>query len=388
MESSDVSIQLINNHSFPYKLYSGDTLNSLLQYIKLNFSLDLIDHSLLKSVILYEDSVVDNLSSIILTKDNIGKVTIDLNKILQIKSEILKRKEIFKIYKNMNPNVNIIRIDDLDDIQDQSYGGLASVKKCIYKNKECILKQYQSTIENYEKYLIEEINFYANYNHSNFPNFYGIVVEKEKNKFNIGILIEYIEGKDLSKFLEEKKGQLSEKEKIEIINQIIKIVSYLHDLNIIHRDLKPNNFVIKTSLKEGLNYHKVYAIDFGSYKNLSTDLSTTVSIGCQIFCAPEYINEAILGLFTDIWSLGCIIYNVLTEKLLFRKPVDIYNWLVNNKLSEEFNSEFEQIIVKKCIDPDPYKRPYISYIENFATYYYFKKFELNENGSTIIKKYK
>jgi serine/threonine protein kinase len=388
MDNSEVFyIQLINNQLFPYKISLGDTLNTLLDCIKLNFSIGLVDPNLLKSVILYENKVVNDLSSIKLTKDNIGKVSIDLNLILGENYKILKKREIFKVFKNLNQNVNIISIDDLDEIKDESQGGLALVKKCIYKNKECILKQYLTSVEDYEKYLIEEINFYSNYNHSNFPKFYGIVVEKEKGKTTIGILIEYIEGKDLLKFIEVKKGLLSEKEKIEIINQIIKIVSYLHNHNIIHRDIKPNNFIIKTSLVEGENFHKVYAIDFGSFKDLSTSALKTSIIGCDLFCAPEYLIEAKLGLFTDIWSLGCTIYFVLNEKLLFASSKDIYNWQDNKKLSKELNSEFEQIIVKKCIDPDPYKRPNINYIENFTTYYYFKKFELNENGR-IIKKYK
>jgi len=245
MDNSEVFyIQLINNQLFPYKISLGDTLNTLLDYIKLNFSIGFLDPNLLKSVILYENKVVNDLSSIKLTKDNIGKVSIDLNLILGENYKILKKMEIFKVFKNLNQNVNIISIDDLDEIKDESQGGLALVKKCIYKNKECILKQYLTSVEDYEKYLIEEINFYSNYNHSNFPKFYGIVVEKEKGKTTIGILIEYIEGKDLLKFIEVKKGLLSEKEKIEIINQIIKIVSYLHNHNIIHRDIKPNNFIL------------------------------------------------------------------------------------------------------------------------------------------------
>ena len=387
MENKNISyIKTTSTEFFPYELKPNDNLNNLLEYITVFFSLEMLDQNIVKSSILYENKEIKDLSSIKLTNNTIKNVTINLKVLLLERWRILKRRDIFNTYKNLNKNINIISLEEVEMLELPLQGGMANVSLCEYKQKKCILKKYHN-IEHL-KYLIEEINFYAVYHHSNFPEFYGIVIENQNMYKNIGILIEYIEGKDLLQYITSNKGNLSDKEKFDILNQVIKIISFLHGLNLIHRDLKPNNFLIHRSLNHNDFVFKVYAIDFGSFKNVNSDLTNTSVVGSDLFIAPEYTNNNIMGLFTDIWSLGCLIYYVLNENLLFNKPLQIYEYLDKNILPAELKTEYEQIIIKKCLDKDCYNRPTITYIENLTNYYSFKRFELEEEKVTIMTNYK
>lgn len=126
------------------------------------------------------------------------------------------------------------------------------------------------------------------------------------------IVMEYIEGKHL-KDLIKKRGKLTASEVVDIMMQITDGMSVAHDSYIIHRDIKPQNIMI---LENGL----VKITDFGIAMAMNaTQLTQTNSVmGSVHYLPPEQANGKGSSLQSDIYSMGIVMYELLTGKLPFR----------------------------------------------------------------------
>ena len=126
------------------------------------------------------------------------------------------------------------------------------------------------------------------------------------------IVMEYIEGKHLKQLLK-KRGKLTLSEVIDIMTQITDGMSVAHDSYIIHRDIKPQNIMI---LENGM----IKITDFGIAMALnSTQLTQTNSVmGSVHYLPPEQANGKGATLKSDIYSMGILMYELLTGKLPYR----------------------------------------------------------------------
>ena len=126
------------------------------------------------------------------------------------------------------------------------------------------------------------------------------------------IVMEYVEGKNL-KDLIKKRGKLTLSEVIDIMLQITDGMSVAHDSYIIHRDIKPQNIMI---LENGL----VKIMDFGIAMAMnSTQLTQTNSVmGSVHYLPPEQANGKGSTLQSDIYSMGILMYELLTGKLPYK----------------------------------------------------------------------
>ena len=126
------------------------------------------------------------------------------------------------------------------------------------------------------------------------------------------IVMEYIEGKHL-KDLIKKRGKVTTSEVIDIMLQITSGMSVAHDSYIIHRDIKPQNIMI---LENGL----VKITDFGIAMAMnSTQLTQTNSVmGSVHYLPPEQANGKGSSLQSDIYSMGIVMYELLTGKLPYK----------------------------------------------------------------------
>ncbi len=126
------------------------------------------------------------------------------------------------------------------------------------------------------------------------------------------IVMEYVEGKHLKSLLK-KRGKLTTAEVIDIVLQITNGLSVAHDSYIIHRDIKPQNILI---LENGL----IKITDFGIAVAMnSTQLTQTNSVmGSVHYIPPEQASGKGATLQSDIYSIGILMYELLTGKLPFR----------------------------------------------------------------------
>jgi serine/threonine protein kinase len=134
------------------------------------------------------------------------------------------------------------------------------------------------------------------------------------------IVMDYIEGESLADILKREK-QLGTSRTAHIFSQVCDALQHAHDLGIIHRDLKPGNIMIVQNEDER---DIVKVVDFGIAKMYESDeggndvqkLTTTGELfGSPVYMSPEQCGGYELDARSDIYSLGCVIYETLTGKL-------------------------------------------------------------------------
>ncbi|CAJ1397436.1 unnamed protein product [Effrenium voratum] len=131
------------------------------------------------------------------------------------------------------------------------------------------------------------------------------------------IFMDYCEGGDLSKIIESAKRRsqrLPEEQVLRWITQALLALKYIHEKHVLHRDLKSGNFFISSSgnLKMG---------DFGIAKVLSSTLACArTQIGTPYYLSPEVCQEKPYAWPSDIWAMGCILYELCALKVPFDAP--------------------------------------------------------------------
>ena len=124
------------------------------------------------------------------------------------------------------------------------------------------------------------------------------------------IVMELIEGITLKQYIN-RKGVLNWKESLHFVTQIAKALQHAHSRGIIHRDIKPHNIMI---LKDG----SVKVADFGIARLLSTQNTLTQeALGSVHYISPEQAKGGPVDARTDIYSLGVVLYEMLTSRLPF-----------------------------------------------------------------------
>ena len=203
--------------------------------------------------------------------------------------------------------------------------------------------------------LIAEVKILSELDHPNIVKYYGTF----EDAYYLHIVMEYLKGDNLNKIITLKDyNELDEQEMAQIIHQLLKALLFIHNKNIVHRDIKPENIVFGKKR----DYSTLKLIDFG----LATTTRNTKrnSCGSPYYMAPEIIN----GHFckkTDIWSVGVIIYLMLTGKHPFEitkeGKEDIFDIILSKdydvtELDKSECSEEAKDIILKTLVKDPDKR--------------------------------
>lgn len=140
------------------------------------------------------------------------------------------------------------------------------------------------------------------------------VVDEEKMHY---IVMEYIDGTTLNKYIKEK-GKLSNEETINIAIQVAKGIHAAHMKGIIHRDIKPQNIVI--------NDKKVAKItDFGIARAITSTTRNISVVGTVHYISPEQVRNTTVDFRSDIYSFGCTLYEMITGIVPFKgdTPLEI-----------------------------------------------------------------
>ncbi|MCD4670839.1 MAG: protein kinase [Actinomycetia bacterium] len=173
------------------------------------------------------------------------------------------------------------------------------------------------------------------------------------------IVMEYVRGTSLKELIE-RKGSLDPNIAANYAIQISNALSIAHKNNLIHRDIKPQNILITP---DGI----IKVTDFGIAKSLNTDITRTLNIvGTAHYISPEQVGGDALDNRTDIYSLGVVIYEMLTGDLPFRgdTSIDISFKHVNEKpvkpslLISNIPKKLEKIVMV-CMEKKPSKRYFV-----------------------------
>jgi serine/threonine-protein kinase len=230
-------------------------------------------------------------------------------------------------------------------------GGMANVYLAYdtILEREVAVKILRGDLSNDEKFVKRfqrEAKAASSLNHPNIVEMYDVGVD-DNNYF---IVMEYVNGKTL-KSLIKKRGALSLSETIDIMLQLTSGIACAHDSYIIHRDLKPQNVMI---LEDG----RVKITDFGIAVALnSAELTQTNSVmGSVHYLPPEQANGSGATVKSDIYSLGILMYELLTGKLPFKgeNAVEIAIKQMKEKIpsvcaqNPNIPQSVENVILKAC----------------------------------------
>ncbi|WP_372796676.1 protein phosphatase 2C domain-containing protein [Pontiella sp.] len=135
------------------------------------------------------------------------------------------------------------------------------------------------------------------------------VVEQQRPRSRLYYLSEWVEGIPLSRWEEENHHPQMQTVRV-IAQQLVKGLRALHRKEVLHQDLKPDNIVIDS-------HHRVKIIDFGScrvagFEEICGPIERDLILGTVDYSAPEYQLRLPAGSWSDLFSLGCILYFLLT----------------------------------------------------------------------------
>jgi serine/threonine protein kinase len=175
------------------------------------------------------------------------------------------------------------------------------------------------------------------------------------------IVMEYMEGGTLFDFLQQRNGQLLEEEDIlRIFIQMLLSLQHVHSKQILHRDLKTQNILLnksKTIVKIG---------DFGISKVLSSKSKAYSVVGTPCYISPELCEGKPYNQKSDIWALGCVLYELASLKKAFEAGnlFALISKIMRGNfapISDQYSSELNKLIVN-MLHLDPTKRPQINEI--------------------------
>ena len=209
-----------------------------------------------------------------------------------------------------------------------------------------------------------------------------IPVEKKSRPY---IAMEYLEGQTLSELLNTVRP-LPEPDGVQIASRICTALSYLHQQDVVHRDLKPANIML-------CNDGTIRIMDFGIAKSLAsrrlTFVGFTPAMGTPDYMAPEQVKGSRGDHRTDIYSLGAILYEMVTGELPFAgdSPYVIMNARVTGdpqaprKINSKLTPVIEEIILH-AMERDP-KRRYQSALEMRAELDNYEAVEMTSRHSRL-----
>lgn len=193
-------------------------------------------------------------------------------------------------------------------------GGMA----VVYKAKDKILNRFvavkilREEFKENEEFIRRfnvESQAAASLSHQNIVQIYDVGEEDGLHY----IVMEYLEGKTLKEYMNEKGGKLPWREAANFSMQICRALEHAHSKHVVHRDIKPQNIIMT---EEG----KLKVADFGiarAANNTTTVNSTSAAVGSAHYLSPEQARGGYTDCRSDIYSLGVVMYEMFTGRLPF-----------------------------------------------------------------------
>ncbi|WIA40766.1 hypothetical protein OEZ86_004446 [Tetradesmus obliquus] len=253
-----------------------------------------------------------------------------------------------------------------DEIGSGGFGRVCRARR-LTDGKVVVVKEIKTTSLSAKQKAatMDEVEVLAKFNHPNIVKYHDCFMDD----VYINIVMEYCNAGDLTGLLKQRAGQrLPEPEIMSLFVQICLALVYVHSAGVLHRDLKCSNVLITSAPGfSGMPLLKLGDFGVAKISGPESSMASTI-VGTPQYLSPEMCDNKPYGKKSDVWALGCILYELCT----LTKAFDLGNGGISGiilkiisgtytPLPECYSAEMKAL-VGSMLQTDPNARPLVSEI--------------------------